>query len=284
MVKNAERECMSEKKSGKALFFDIDGTVLSEQTNMVPESAAAAIRAARQQGHLTFINTGRTLSCLPGVLLDMDFTGFLCGCGTDVVYQGEHLYDRQIPREDAVILLRMLDTYRMGAVLEGRDRIYFQSETSRFPAIQSILTQFRNVFPVQVGWNDPFPVFSKLIVLGDRESRDQEFCREASGLFDVIDRGTRFYELVPKGHSKAAAIAMVLERFGLRREDAWVFGDSSNDLSMFQAVPNAVAMGKHDAVLTPYASYIAPTVEEDGLYRAMVDLSLIPDLGLLTVP
>lgn len=270
---------MDEKKSGKALFFDIDGTVLSERTGTVPDSAAAAIRAARKEGHLTFINTGRTLSCLPHVLFDMDFTGFLCGCGTDVVYQGEHLYDRTIPREDADMLIHMLDAHRMGAVLEGRDRIYFQSENSRFPVVQSILTQFRNVFPVQIGWEEPFPVFSKLIVLGDEESRDQDFCREVSGLFDVIDRGTRFYELVPKGHSKAGAIDLVLERFEIRRENAWVFGDSSNDLSMFRAVPNAVAMGKHDAVLTPYASYIAGTVEEDGLYRAMVDVGLIPDLG-----
>lgn len=39
-----------------------------------------------------------------------------------------------------------------------------------------------------------------------------------------------------------------------------------NDLSMFQYVPNAVVMGKHDAGLESYATFTAKTVEEDGIY------------------
>ena len=42
------------------LFFDIDGTVLSEVTKEVPQSAIEAMEKARAEGHLLFINTGRT--------------------------------------------------------------------------------------------------------------------------------------------------------------------------------------------------------------------------------
>ena len=48
-----------------ALFFDIDGTLISEYTGEIPESAQEALRAARANGHKIFINTGRTLCCLP---------------------------------------------------------------------------------------------------------------------------------------------------------------------------------------------------------------------------
>ena len=44
----------------KALFFDIDGTLLSEVTKTVPESAKKALSLARSLGHLVFINTGRS--------------------------------------------------------------------------------------------------------------------------------------------------------------------------------------------------------------------------------
>ena len=44
----------------KALFFDIDGTLLSEVTHTVPESAKLALKKAREKGHLVFINSGRT--------------------------------------------------------------------------------------------------------------------------------------------------------------------------------------------------------------------------------
>lgn len=41
----------------KALFFDIDGTILSEVTGKIPESASAALQKAHDLGHLLFINT-----------------------------------------------------------------------------------------------------------------------------------------------------------------------------------------------------------------------------------
>ena len=45
-----------------ALFFDVDGTLIDEQTKIVPESTLRALKQARENGHLVFINTGRT-SC-----------------------------------------------------------------------------------------------------------------------------------------------------------------------------------------------------------------------------
>ena len=41
------------------IFFDIDGTIISED-GYLPESAVRAIRAARKKGNATLINTGRT--------------------------------------------------------------------------------------------------------------------------------------------------------------------------------------------------------------------------------
>ena len=44
--------------SRKIAFFDIDGTLTSEIDGSVPADAADAIRRARNNGHLMFINTG----------------------------------------------------------------------------------------------------------------------------------------------------------------------------------------------------------------------------------
>ena len=45
----------------KALFFDIDGTIWNGK-NEIPPSTIEAIRTARGNGHLAFLNTGRTRS------------------------------------------------------------------------------------------------------------------------------------------------------------------------------------------------------------------------------
>ena len=71
----------------KALFFDIDGTLLSEKTRQIPESAKEALKEARRRGHLVFINTGRVYCHLSQIRSEVEADGFLCGCGTCVVVQ-----------------------------------------------------------------------------------------------------------------------------------------------------------------------------------------------------
>ena len=50
-----------ENKDRKLVFFDIDGTLIDGPTHQIPQSAVEAIRKLRENGHLAFINTGRTL-------------------------------------------------------------------------------------------------------------------------------------------------------------------------------------------------------------------------------
>ena len=92
---------------------------------------------------------------------------------------------------------------------------------------------------------------------------------------EVIDRENGFYECIPRGHSKATAIDLVLKHCGIGIEDAYVFGDSSNDLSMFRYAENCVVMGGHSPVLEPYATFITKTVEDDGVAYAMKELGII---------
>ena len=66
----------------KALFFDIDGTLLSEKMRRVPDSAKEALKQAREKGHLVLINTGRVYPHLHEIRSQVDADGFLCGCGT----------------------------------------------------------------------------------------------------------------------------------------------------------------------------------------------------------
>ena len=62
------------------LFFDIDGTILSEITREIPKDAIEALKAAQAEGHLLFINTGRTVCSIPSEIRRLKFDGYLCGC------------------------------------------------------------------------------------------------------------------------------------------------------------------------------------------------------------
>lgn len=260
--------------SRKALFFDIDGTLLSEVTRTVPESATRALEQARACGHLVFVNTGRSYSELGKILNLVHPDGWLCGCGTYIEVEGRVLYHRVLPEETSRKIRKAIEAADMDGILEGRDGCYVGSTDSRFPMGQ----HFRRSLDFAIrsmNWNESCGDAEKFCVLADEKSDRSGFFRSLGLEIDVIDRGGGFYECVPTGHSKATAIDVILDTYGLTLQDAYVFGDSTNDISMFEHVPNAVLMGHHDEELEPYASFVTKTVEQDGIWYAMDKLGLL---------
>lgn len=264
---------MSERT--KALFYDIDGTLLSVKTGRVPESAKRALAEARERGHLVFINTGRVYCHLRQIKSQVEADGWLCGCGTYLVAEGKVLYEHHIPRARCQEIKRDVEACRLDGVLEGTEGCYMHRAPSRLPQVERMRGLLRQAeCPMPYDWEDDCYQFDKLYLGSDGESR----CRELFGRLrdlDIIDRGSGFYECVPRGHSKATAIEVVLRRYGIALEDAYVFGDSGNDLAMFEYAPNCVLMGDHSEVLRPYATFETKTVEEDGIAWAMRELGLI---------
>lgn len=258
----------------KALFFDIDGTLLSEVTKQVPDSAVRALAQARACGHLVFVNTGRSFSQL-GPIRDMiQVDGWLCGCGTYIETGGHVLYHRVMPEEQRRRICRAIEDADMDGILEGYQGCYLGSAESRFPEGRYIRKSL--AFAIRsMDWNRECGQAEKFCVISDEKSDRAAFFRGLGLDIHVIDRGDGFYECVPEGHSKATAIDVILKHYNISLEDAWVFGDSANDLPMFEHVPHAVLMGKHSRELEPYASFVTRTVEQDGIRYAMEKLGLL---------
>lgn len=261
--------------SRKALFFDIDGTLFSEISKQVPQSAALALRKTRQNGNLVFINTGRTLCQTEDIRREVEADGLLCGCGTYITAGKRVLYDHRISGEQAERIKDSILRFGMDGVLEGVEGCYFRAGGPVMPVMRQIWGFLKaNGSCAAVEWDDPSCRISKFCVTADENSDREGFFASLEGI-DVIDRGGGFYECVPQGHSKASAIERILKQYAVPRENAWVFGDSMNDLSMFQYSMNSVLMGKHDKGLEPYATFVTKTVEEDGIAYAMEKLGML---------
>ena len=62
----------------KILFFDIDGTLITEDgRRYFPDSARHALAQARANGHLVFINTGRVYCNVTDEIKNAGFDGFV---------------------------------------------------------------------------------------------------------------------------------------------------------------------------------------------------------------
>ena len=252
------------------LFFDIDGTLLSENTGEIPDSAIRALDAARNAGHLLFINTGRTICSVPAEIRRYPFDGYLCGCGTCIVYRDEVLFSRSIPEDRGDAIIRKIAECRLGGIAEGSEDVYFPGYITRFDKLE---TTRRYFLRRGMGMEHPLEkggfIYDKLFIYVDEKSDFESFREYLSPDMEALDRGGNAYEIVQKGYSKATACQFILDKFGIGKENAYVFGDSSNDLSMFQFAVHTVAMGHHDAVLEPWTEFVTKAVEEDGIAYAM---------------
>lgn len=221
----------------KALFFDIDGTVVSDITKKVPESACRALKKAKENGHLLFINTGRTMARIVPELKALPFDGFLCGCGIYMTYHDEVIFDKRLSQKERTKIMNSILECDIDGVLENYEKVYYFPWKSRFEEVEELKTRL------------------------------QEEGIEA--IYDPAD------ELIPKGFSKYTAMEMVCKKFDIDRENTYAFGDSSNDIPMFEFAKHTIAMGAHSKILESYTELITKAVEDDGLEYAMKHYGLI---------
>lgn len=257
----------------KIVFFDIDGTLLSEITGEISETAITAIHKAQENGHLAVINTGRTWPLIEQRLLDIGFDAYICGCGTKIVYKGETLFHQTVEDETAQKIIAATKKYKIDNILEGDQGLYMDKK-------EEMLTEtwrnFSSRFDgIAAYWGEPGMKMDKMFTLTNPESDLESFCKEMEDTFDCIDREHGHYEFVPKNCSKASAIQQLIDYLGMELKDTISIGDSNNDLPMLNYTAISIAMGVHSKGLEEKVDYVTKTVEENGIYHALYHYGLI---------
>lgn len=258
----------------KFIFFDIDGTIISED-GFLPDSAVRAIRVAREKGHLTFVNTGRTAMNVDTIIRKIGFDGYIYGCGTEMEYNGETIF--HIVQTPAVS--RAIETlvHRTGvAVLyECSNAIYYDETARMLPGLASLLEHYDQkhtaFYPVPTS---PDWCIDKFVIWYDAASDLKSFQAGIQGKFDYIDRGNGFAEMVPCGCSKATGMQKMLALLHATPAQVYAIGDSLNDRPMLELAGTGIAMGD-DSMLHPYADYITESLQADGLEKALKHFDLI---------
>ena len=86
----------------KYFFFDIDGTLSTGLTTMMPESAVKALAQLRANGHFTAIATGRLQASAAAVAARYGFTDIVADGGWSVTHNGEIVEMESLPAADCI--------------------------------------------------------------------------------------------------------------------------------------------------------------------------------------
>ena len=259
----------------KLIFFDIDGTLWDERMK-IPESTKETIKELKENGHKTFICSGRAKSNINDEeLLSLGFDGIVAACGNHVEMDGKILYEYLIPSETVKEMVRLFDECGMPVVLEGPQKHWISPKGFEADPFINYLFESMGETAVQLNGHDQDIVINKFSADVLPTTDYQRLRKELDGKFDFIEHDGVIIEVVPKGSSKATGIKWLCEYLGVDISDTYGIGDSANDLDMLSFVGHGIAMGNGSKAAKDAAEYITTDIHEDGIRHAMEHYGLI---------
>lgn len=219
---------------------------------------------------------------MPWYLEQIPFTGMISACGATIEKDGERLFNREMPEDVAKLSVEVLRKYGLIPVMEGADFMYYDKEeyNTKINWYCDLITEALGDKWRPIKGNEDHMHINKISAKMVEGCDAQKACRELSVYYDIIRHengsfaGTTI-EMVPKGLNKAVGIAAVCRLYEIPWEDTVVFGDSNNDLSMFEYAATKVAMGNGSKKIRELADYVTTDMFHYGIKNGLTKLGLI---------
>lgn len=255
----------------RAVFFDIDGTLISMKTRVMPESCLKALYAMKEKGIRLFVASGRPPVHLQ--LLAEEFNAFpwdgliLLNGQYCVDAEGEVFHRQTVSQETLKELVPWLKAEAdFPCIFYELDHSYDIRFNEGMHAYLSSIGRLDQMPPVE----DPERSFTHdtyQICPYMEAQRDPEFLAHAPQM-ESARWSPDFADMIPAGGGKTEGIRRMMARYGLENEEWMAFGDGGNDIGMIKAATIGVAMGNGADDVKAAADYVTADCEKDGVALA----------------
>lgn len=259
----------------KAVFFDIDGTLVSFKTHTVPASAQEALKCLREKGIKTFIATGRPKDLMMKAVGFLPFDGFvtLNGSHCFTALGGEDIYKGCIPQEDIERLIVYSHRHpEIPFVFVDEEGWFITSSNADVEEVSRLIEiSVPPVLPVEAARDRE--VLQMMGYFG--EEKDSELFGEVLSHCTPMRWHPLFTDIIARGNSKSRGIDKVLAHYGIGLKETMAFGDGGNDIPMLAHVGLGVAMGNASQSVRAVSDYVTTSVDEDGIMNALKYFDLL---------
>lgn len=257
----------------KAIFFDIDGTILSHRTKQVCDSTKKALHKLKEKGIYTFIATGRHISEMRDLpIQDLEFEGYITLNGQYCYNHKEVIHDLPIHQEDIHNIIQLINQHPFPCIFVEDELMYINYHNQAVQIVQdAISTALPDINDLHRGLTHPiYQVIPYDITIHQEDEIMQcmSHCKRTRWHDLAID-------IIPASGGKQNGIKKVLEYYHIDPSETMAFGDGLNDVDMFEYVECAIAMGNASDEVKKYANEVTDDIDYDGIYHALKKHNLI---------
>lgn len=259
-------------KPVKAVFFDIDGTLVSFETHQVPLSARQALAGLQAKGIKIFIATGRMLPMLT-VVEAIPFDGYITYNGAYCVDgQKKVIYSNAIPQDDldALVQYMQTDPFPVAFMKEKEMTLSCVNDDVKRMAAHVGIAVSRVEDPRISIREAVYQLCLYVDAEKEKHILQTVFKHCASNRWSPL-----FADVNVTVNNKQTGIDRILEHYGISLSETMAFGDGGNDIPMLQHVACGIAMGNASDEVKAVAGYVTDSVDDDGLTNALRHFGLI---------
>lgn len=246
-----------------ALFFDLDGTLLTDEKQISPITKALLFQSV-EKGHLFVINSGRPLQSALDLVEKLgitDITDYIAAFNGGVVYnyktkniESRTCLSRETSETIRSIALNLgihFHTYSDYEVLSEKDTEEFRYYTNYVNLPGRITDNVINESPT------PYKIL--LMNFKDKETLFEARKQIENTLGNTITcmfSNDKFLEVIPRESGKGSSLKKICELSGIKVQNSYAFADEENDISLCEAAGKSVCLINGNPKLKAISDYM----------------------------
>lgn len=252
----------------KALFFDIDGTLVSFRTHQIPTSTVQALTEARRRGVRVFIATGRPMHFINNLsaitpLID----GYMTTNGAQCFIGDREVRLTPIRQHDVDVVLAEVNARRLPCVVVSTGGFTMLHPTADTDAVVcgTLNLDYRAIA-------SPLDVVMRYPVTQLTPFWDETLEREVLARTEACTSARwypAFSDVTAAQADKGQGLEVMAAAAGISVEETMAFGDGGNDIPLLRRAGIGVAMGNALPHVQSAADYVTAAIDEDGVAVAL---------------
>lgn len=246
----------------RLILADLDGTLLNDDKVMDTD-----IKQVLQERNLdiTFV-TGRNRHIVSDFIEELHVVQpFIINNGAHIMQGSQCLYQRCIEQNELEQALQVLINHETAFLAYSDDSIYCCGQSRSLERFVTRLIGKCAIHHEKLPQQDP--IFKVTVVSDDKEKMGtvMDIVNTMCPSAHLVPSEGNVYTLTHRDATKGNAVRRLLDLLKIDASQVLAFGDNYNDISMFEVIPNSVAMSNAEPLVLSKAAFVAGSNNANGV-------------------